>query len=74
VPTISFTLDAMQPGDLAQNLADRNIGVRDGHLFAPRLMDRLGLDMRHGACRVSLVHYNTLEEIARFEEALQSMR
>jgi selenocysteine lyase/cysteine desulfurase len=44
------------------------VGLRDGHLFAPRLMKRLGLPMETGAIRVSLVHYNTIEEIRRFEQ------
>jgi selenocysteine lyase/cysteine desulfurase len=41
--------------------------LRDGHMFAPRLMARLGLPMETGAIRVSLVHYNTFDEIRRFE-------
>ena len=46
------------------------IGIRDGHMYAPRLMGRLGLSMDRGAIRVSLVHYNTKAEIERFAEAL----
>ncbi len=33
-------------------------------------MQRLGLSMATGAVRVSLVHYNKIEEIARFEAVL----
>ena len=36
-----------------------DIGIRDGHMYAPRLMERLGLSMDRGAVRASLVHYNT---------------
>jgi selenocysteine lyase/cysteine desulfurase len=70
VPTVSFNFAAMAPGELAQKLADRDIGVRDGHMFAPRLMARLGLTMTSGAVRISLVHYNTHEEIAQLNDAL----
>lgn len=70
VPTISFNVPNVGPGEVAQGMAERDIGVRDGHMFAPRLMARLGLAMNSGAVRVSLVHYNTLDEIARFDEAL----
>jgi len=70
VPTISFNFDAMPPAQLAQKLADQDIGVRDGHMFAPRLMARLGLTMASGAVRISLAHYNTLGEIARLDRAL----
>ena len=70
VPTISFNFAAMAPAELAQKLADQDIGVRDGHMFAPRLMARLGLTMASGAVRISLAHYNTLAEIARLDRAL----
>jgi selenocysteine lyase/cysteine desulfurase len=51
-------------------MADAGIGIRDGHMYAPRLMKRLGLDPESGAARVSLVHYNTVEEIHRFRDVL----
>jgi selenocysteine lyase/cysteine desulfurase len=51
-------------------MGKRRIGIRDGHMFAPRLMKRLGLSMETGAIRVSLVHYNKVEEIARFDKEL----
>lgn len=70
VPTISFNFAKVTPAQLAQKLADREIGVRDGHMFAPSLMARLGLTMASGAVRISLVHYNTLEEIVLLDEAL----
>jgi selenocysteine lyase/cysteine desulfurase len=39
-------------------------------MFAPRLMKRLGLTMEEGALRISMVHYNKLEEAARFDKVL----
>jgi len=50
--------------------AEAGIGIRDGHMYAPRLMRRLGLALDSGAARVSLVHYNTVEEIHRFQDVL----
>src|SRR5471030_2010266 len=50
--------------------SDAGVGVRDGHMYAPRLMARLGLALDRGAVRASLVHYNTMEEIHRFGDAL----
>ena len=68
VPTICFSLPNMTPHDFATRLGEAGVGLRDGHLFAPRLMKRLGLPMDVGAIRVSLVHYNTVDEIRRFED------
>jgi selenocysteine lyase/cysteine desulfurase len=67
VPTISFTHPRISPQDFATRMGEAGVGLRDGHLFAPRLMKRLGLSMATGAIRVSLVHYNTIDEIRRFE-------
>lgn len=42
-------------------------------MYAPRLMKRLNLSMDSGAIRASLVHYNTVEEVRRFGEALRAI-
>src|SRR5206468_12827223 len=69
VPTFCFTVAGLAPSAVADALAAKNIGVRSGHMYSPRLMKRLGL-MPAGVVRASLVHYNTLDEIARFGAAL----
>jgi cysteine desulfurase family protein (TIGR01976 family) len=70
VPTLCFNLPNIPPARVAEELAKQDIGVRDGHMYAPRLMRRLGLTQESGAVRASLVHYNTMEEVHRFESAL----
>ncbi|MEO7135703.1 MAG: aminotransferase class V-fold PLP-dependent enzyme, partial [Vicinamibacterales bacterium] len=69
VPTVSFTVAGVAASAVAAGLADEGIGVRSGHMYSPRLMERLHL-MPGGAVRVSLVHYNTIDEVARFRDAL----
>ena len=71
VPTICFNIPSRSPQDVADAMDRAGIGIRDGHMYAPRLMQRLGLSMETGCLRVSLVHYNTLDEIARFGEVLK---
>jgi cysteine desulfurase family protein (TIGR01976 family) len=73
VPTFCFNLAPQHPAKITEALARSGIGIRDGHMYSPRLMRRLGLDPERGAARVSLVHYNTLEEIHRFREVLSSL-
>jgi selenocysteine lyase/cysteine desulfurase len=41
-------------------------------MYSPRLMRRLQ-QMPDGMVRVSLVHYNTVDEIARFHTALAAI-
>jgi cysteine desulfurase family protein (TIGR01976 family) len=74
VPTLCFNLDGLHPKDLVERMSEKDFGIRDGHMYAPRLMARLGLSMDRGAVRASLVHYNTLDEIARFGEALRGIQ
>ena len=70
VPTLCFNLPNLSPAKVTEDLAKRNIGVRDGHMYAPRLMKRLRLTADSGAVRASLVHYNTVEEVRKFGSAL----
>jgi selenocysteine lyase/cysteine desulfurase len=51
-------------------MARAGIGIRDGHMYAPRLMKRLGVPLESGVVRASLVHYNTVDEIHNFGIAL----
>jgi selenocysteine lyase/cysteine desulfurase len=69
VPTVGFTVDGVDAGALAEALASADIGVRSGHMYAPRLMSGLGL-ADDGMIRASLVHYNTADEVNRFGGAL----
>jgi cysteine desulfurase family protein (TIGR01976 family) len=74
VPTLCFNLPNVPPARVTEELAKHNIGVRDGHMYSPRLMNRLGIRQETGAVRASLVHYNTLEEVLRFGSALSEMK
>lgn len=73
VPTVLFNLPKHSPAAVVRSLAKDGIGARDGHMYAPRLMRRLGISDQDGGVRVSLVHYNTKQEIARLGEALNRL-
>ena len=74
VPTLCFNLPNLSPAKVTEELAKQNIGARDGHMYSPRLMKRLGLAKESGAVRASLVHYNTVEEVRRFGRVLSEIR
>lgn len=73
VPTFSFNLKNISPAMVAARLAKKGIAVRDGHMYSPRLMKRLGISPESGALRASLVHYNTHDEIRLLVEALEEI-
>jgi cysteine desulfurase family protein (TIGR01976 family) len=70
VPTFCFNLPNVAPAKVTEEMSRAEIGIRDGHMYAPRLMEKLSLSMDSGAVRASLVHYNTIEEIRRFGNVL----
>jgi cysteine desulfurase family protein (TIGR01976 family) len=72
VPTLCFSVAGRDSAAIAAGLAAHEIGVRSGHMYSPRLFERLGLPPA-GAVRASLVHYNTPAEIARFGAALREV-
>jgi cysteine desulfurase family protein (TIGR01976 family) len=73
VPTFLFNLEGLHPAQVAEAAAKSGFGIRDGHMYAPHLMARLGLDMDWGAVRVSLSHYNTVDEIDQFGAFLRRL-
>lgn len=73
VPTFSFTLDRHTPKAVAEALDKAGIYVWDGDFYAVAIIERLGLQASGGLVRVGPVHYNTRDEVARMQEALQRL-
>lgn len=71
VPTISFNVKGWDPKDVvekAEETQKRNgdkveYGFRWGHFYAKRLCDDILGCGENGVVRVSMVHYNTEEEV-----------
>ena len=73
VPTICFNLRGIAPAKVSEECAQHGIGIRDGNMYSPRLLSRLGIASDPGAVRASLAHYNTVEEIHRFVDVLRTI-
>jgi cysteine desulfurase family protein (TIGR01976 family) len=73
VPTFCFRLPHVSPALVTETMSARGIGIRDGHMYAPRLMKRLAVSLETGVNRASLVHYNTVEEIQEFGKVLREV-
>ena len=65
VPTIAFTIDGINSATVPPRVDHHQIGIRYGHFYAKRLIQALGLEAQGGVVRVSMVHYNTLDECDR---------
>jgi cysteine desulfurase family protein (TIGR01976 family) len=73
VPTFSFNLKGWHPHALAGALGKEGLYVWDGNYYALAVTEHLGLEESGGMVRAGPVHYNTVEEIQRFGEALRGI-
>jgi len=69
-PTVSITVDGIHPAEAARRLGDQGLQVWDGHFFALRPVEALGLAEKGGLIRTGIVMYNTREEVDRLLEAV----
>ncbi|MCB0489055.1 MAG: cysteine desulfurase-like protein [Cyclobacteriaceae bacterium] len=62
-PTVSFTMEGKTPLQVCDHLATKNICAWDGHFYAIRAMESLGLLEKGGVTRLGISLYNTREEM-----------
>jgi selenocysteine lyase/cysteine desulfurase len=73
VPTISFTVEGKSSRGIVEAADNTIYGFRWGHFYSKRLCDEvLGLG-EEAVVRVSMVHYNTEDEIKGLVEALKTI-
>ncbi|MGA7096314.1 MAG: cysteine desulfurase-like protein [Acidimicrobiia bacterium] len=73
VATFAISVEGARPDQVADRFATTGIYVWSGHYYAVNVMDRLGRMDDGGLVRIGFVHYNTLEEVDRALEVLESI-
>lgn len=73
VPTISFVADGRDSEQIVRAIDKQRIGIRYGDFYSCRLIDDLGLRQNNGVVRVSMVHYNTVQEVGRLIDCLDAV-
>ncbi|KXT16239.1 hypothetical protein AC579_6936 [Pseudocercospora musae] len=75
VPVISFTVQGHRSQDIVEKIEARSdFGCRWGSFYSNRLAENVcGLDPVDGVVRVSLLHYNTKEEVEGFVKVLEGV-
>lgn len=73
VPTISFIHKFLQSPEIVERVDSYNIGIRFGDFYAKKLVHDLDLEKHGGVVRVSLVHYNTEEEVEKLTDVLKQI-
>jgi cysteine desulfurase family protein (TIGR01976 family) len=72
-PTISFTKEGKTALEVCQHLAGHNICAWDGHFYAIRSIEVLGLLEKGGVTRMGISIYNTEEEIDRTLDSISKL-
>jgi cysteine desulfurase family protein (TIGR01976 family) len=65
VPTISFVVEGIQSQEIVGRVDAHRMGIRYGDFYARRLIEELGLTRYGGVVRVSIAHYNSIDEMKR---------
>jgi selenocysteine lyase/cysteine desulfurase len=73
VATVSFSVEGHDPAAITRVTDRHRVGIRFGHFYSKRLIDRLGLGGANGVVRASFAHYNTPEEADRLIAALEEV-
>ena len=71
--TVAFYAAGISSAKIERGLAERGIGVGSGNFYAHRCIEALGIDPNDGVVRVSMVHYNTEDEVDRLLSALDEI-
>lgn len=72
-PTISFTVENKRPEEICKYLADHSICAWDGHFYAIRAVEAMGLMGQGGVTRMGIAAYNTPDEIDYVISTLQKL-
>ena len=73
VGTISFSHATKSAAEIAHAVNRRELGMKHGNFYSVRLLRALGLGTDDGVARVSLVHYNSVDEIDRLTGVLEEI-
>ena len=72
-PTISFTSKKIKSKILAEKLISNKIATRNDNFYAWRCLQALGIDPEDGVVRLSMTHYNSLNDTELVLHALKKI-
>ncbi|MGB3080132.1 MAG: aminotransferase class V-fold PLP-dependent enzyme, partial [Saprospiraceae bacterium] len=72
-PTLAFTVENYTPEQICRQLAEKSICAWDGHFYALRAVEVMGLLNQGGVTRMGISLYNTADEIEYVIATLKEM-
>ena len=73
-PTISFISKKLTSKKVSDILVKNKIATRNDNFYAWRCLNALKIDPKDGVIRISLTHYNTIEEVNHLLEVLEKTK
>lgn len=73
-PTVSFTFEGKTATEVCRYLNTKNIFAWDGHFYALRAIEILGLLERGGVTRIGMSVYTTSDEVKKVLEVLRELK
>lgn len=71
-PTFAFTIPGIKAREVTSWFAENyHMCIADGHFYASTMAEKLGVNPMGGWVRIGLAPYNTMEEVALFEQGLK---
>ena len=71
-PTISLITNNKTSEEFSNHLISKNIATRNDNFYAWRCLESLGIETNDGVVRISMLHYNTEEEVLNLIKAIDS--
>ncbi len=71
VPTIAFVQNGKDSESITLKTDKHKVAIRWGDFYARRLIEDHGFSKQNGVVRISMVHYNTMQEADRLISALE---
>ena len=70
-PTFSFTIEGIPSEKVSESLIKQKIALRNDNFYAWRCLKALGIDTKDGVVRVSMVHYNSIDDVDKLINAFE---
>ena len=71
--TVAFVTETIEPGEMVRSLAARGFMAGNGNFYAVRVLEGMNVNPDRGAVRLSLLHYNSMDEVTGVIEALEQI-
>ena len=71
--TVAFVTETIEPRAMVQALARRGFMTGNGNFYAVRVLEAMNVNRERGAVRLSMLHYNSADEVKRVIEALEEI-